>query len=59
MTKEQLKAIRLNRGFTQKEFAESIGYAHKNSINYMERGRWGIPKVLDLLLAKELKELGD
>ena len=49
MTKEQLKAIRIKK----------IGYAHKNSINYMERGRWGIPKVLDLLLAKELKELGD
>ena len=34
----KIKKIRKDRGLTQQEFADSLGYAHKSTINKIESG---------------------
>ena len=47
----KIKTIRKNNGLTQQEFAESLGYAHKSTINKIESGQedMSYQKILILL----------
>lgn len=47
---ENLKKLRIARGFSQDELAKLLGYTNRSSINKIEVGRSGIPtdKVNDL-----------
>ena len=36
---QKIKKIRKDRGLTQQEFADSLGYAHKSTINKIESGQ--------------------
>ena len=47
---ENLKRIRLSKGFSQDELARMVGYTNRSSINKIEIGRSGIP-------AKKVNEL--
>ena len=40
---ENLKRLRLARGFSQDELARMVGYTNRSSINKIEIGRSGIP----------------
>lgn len=40
---ENLKRIRIARGFSQDELARMVGYTNRSSINKIEVGRSGIP----------------
>lgn len=48
---QKIKKIRKDRGLTQQEFAESLGYAHKSAINKIESGLddMSLQKILVLL----------
>ena len=48
---QKIKKIRKDRGLTQQEFADSLGYAHKSTINKIESGQedMSYQKILVLL----------
>lgn len=48
---QKIKKIRKDRGLTQQEFADSLGYAHKSTINKIESGQEAMSyqKILTLL----------
>lgn len=60
---QKIKKIRKDRGLTQQEFADSLGYAHKSTINKIESGLEDMSYQKILLLIKEYmldaKELFD
>lgn len=60
---QKIKKIRKDRGLTQQEFADSLGYAHKSTINKIESGHedMSYQKILILLkeYALEAKDLFD
>lgn len=49
----KIKKIRKDRGLTQQEFAESLGYAHKSTINKIESGQEDMSYQKILVLLKE------
>lgn len=51
---ENLKRIRIARGFSQDELAKMVGYNNRSSINKIEVGRSGIPSDKVNELAKVL-----
>ena len=59
----KIKKIRKDRGLTQQEFADSLGYAHKSTINKIESGQEDMSYQKILVLLKkymlEAKELFD
>ena len=48
---KRIKKIRKDRGLTQQQFAESLGYAHKSTINKIESGveKMSYQKILVLI----------
>lgn len=50
---QKIKKIRKDRGLTQQEFAESLGYAHKSTINKIESGQEDMSYQKILVLLKE------
>ena len=60
---QKIKKIRKDRGLTQQEFADSLGYAHKSTINKIESGQEDMSYQKILILLKEYmldaKELFD
>ena len=50
---EKIKKIRKNRGLTQQQFADSLGYAHKSTINKIESGIENMSYQKILILIKE------
>lgn len=50
---EKIKKIRKERGLTQQEFASSLGYAHKSTINKIESGQEDMSYQKILILLKE------
>lgn len=48
---QKIKKIRKDRGLTQQEFADSLGYAHKSTINKIESGQedMSYQKILTLI----------
>ena len=51
---ENLKRLRIARGFSQNELARMVGYTNRSSINKIEVGRSGIPSDKVNELAKVL-----
>ena len=49
----KIKRIRKDRGLTQQEFADSLGYAHKSTINKIESGQEDMSYQKILVLLKE------
>ena len=49
----KIKTIRKSRGLTQQEFADSLGYAHKSTINKIESGQEDMSYQKILVLLKE------
>lgn len=49
----KIKKIRKDRGLTQQEFANSLGYAHKSTINKIESGQEDMSYQKILVLIKE------
>ena len=50
---QKIKKIRKDRGLTQQEFADSLGYAHKSTINKIESGQEDMSYQKILVLIKE------
>ena len=50
---KKIKSIRKSRGLTQQEFADSLGYAHKSTINKIESGQEDMSYQKILILLKE------
>ena len=50
---EKIKKIRKDRGLTQQDFAESLGYAHKSTINKIESEQEDMPYKKILILLKK------
>ena len=50
---QKIKKIRKDRGLTQQEFADSLGYAHKSTINKIESGQEDMSYQKILVLLKE------
>lgn len=50
---ERIKKIRKSRGLTQQQFADSLGYAHKSTINKIESGIENMSYQKILVLIKE------
>ena len=50
---KKIKKIRKDRGLTQQEFADSLGYAHKSTINKIESGQEDMSYQKILVLLKE------
>ena len=50
---QKIKNIRKERGLTQQEFADSLGYAHKSTINKIESGQEDMSYQKILVLLKE------
>ena len=50
---QRIKKIRKDRGLTQQEFADSLGYAHKSTINKIESGQEDMSYQKILVLLKE------
>lgn len=50
---QKIKKIRKDRGLTQQEFADSLGYAHKSIINKIESGQEDMSYQKILVLLKE------
>lgn len=50
---EKIRKIRKDRGLTQQEFADSLGYAHKSTINKIESGQEDMSYQKILILLKE------
>ena len=52
-TPENIKALRKRLGLTQKEFAEELGYARRESVAELEKGDYGpsgpTQRLLDML----------
>ncbi len=52
-TPENIKALRKRLGLTQKEFAEELGYARRESVAELEKGAYGpsgpTQRLLDML----------
>ena len=49
----KIKQIRKDRGLTQQEFADSLGYAHKSTINKIESGQENMSYQKIMVLLKE------
>lgn len=52
---ENLKQLRIARGFTQDELAKALGYVNRSSINKIELGRSDMPRNKVFLAAKLLE----
>ena len=50
---EKIKKIRKSKGLTQQEFADSLGYAHKSTINKIESGQEDMSYQKIIILLKE------
>lgn len=50
---QKIKKIRKDKGLTQQEFADSLGYAHKSTINKIESGQEDMSYQKILVLLKE------
>ena len=50
---QKIKKIRKDRGLTQQEFADSLGYAHKSTINKIESGQEDMSYQKILVLIKK------
>lgn len=50
---KRIRKIRKDRGLTQQEFADSLGYAHKSTINKIESGQEDMSYQKILVLLKE------
>lgn len=50
---KKIKKIRTDRGLTQQQFADSLGYAHKSTINKIESGQEDMSYQKILILLKE------
>lgn len=50
---EKIKKIRKAKGLTQQEFADSLGYAHKSTINKIESGQEDMSYQKIIILLKE------
>lgn len=50
---KKIKKIRKDRGLTQQQFADSLGYAHKSTINKIESGQEDMSYQKILILLKE------
>lgn len=50
---QKIKKIRKDRGLTQQEFADSLGYAHKSTINKIESGQEDMSYQKIMVLIKE------
>lgn len=50
---KKIKRIRTDRGLTQQQFADSLGYAHKSTINKIESGQEDMSYQKILILLKE------
>ena len=50
---QKIKNIRKSKGLTQQEFADSLGYAHKSTINKIESGQEDMSYQKILILLKE------
>lgn len=53
MNLEKLKELRIQKGYTQREMAEKLGFKSKSSYNQIEKGKTKI----DILLAKKISEI--
>lgn len=52
---QKIKKIRKDRGLTQQEFADSLGYAHKSTINKIESGQGDMSYQKILVLIEKYK----